>query len=87
MSGYEAVPQIGRRLAAALERIGVCDLGTLRASGALATWERLRAQGLADDAPSLLDLEAAIEGVRWHRLPAEVRKRLTDHVSALHPDY
>lgn len=81
-AGFDGVPNIGPGLATALELIGVRSVGDLRAEGAIAVWERLCSAGLRDcDGAWLLDLEGAVAGVRWHRLPADVRRRLTEYVA------
>jgi PAS domain S-box-containing protein len=68
---------IGRALAPALRAVGVSTVEDLRALGALATWERLRGASpqLATGA-TLLQLEAAVRGVRVTQLPQADRARL-----------
>ncbi len=75
-----ALPNIGPRLADGLAQVGVRAPEDLMELGAVEVWERLRGAGLYDCVSSLLALEGAIRGVRWHDLPADVRAELTDHV-------
>ncbi|MEW6226363.1 MAG: EAL domain-containing protein [Chloroflexota bacterium] len=68
---------IGRALAPGLRGVGISTVEDLRALGALATWERLRdaSPQLATEA-TLLQLEAAVRGVRISQLPQADRARL-----------
>ncbi|MFC6356927.1 TfoX/Sxy family DNA transformation protein [Luethyella okanaganae] len=72
------VVNIGPRLAAGLRGIGIDDLEELRREGAMPVWERLRRVDSFDCVHSLLALEGAIQGVRWHLLPVERRTELAD---------
>lgn len=73
-------PNIGPKLAAGLREVGIGSIDELREIGAADAWDRLRGAGLYDCVNSMLALEGAIEGVRWHHLPAERRQMLTAHV-------
>lgn len=73
-------PNIGPKLAAGLREVGIGSMDELRAVGAVDAWDRLRGADLFDCVNSMLALEGAIEGVRWHHLPAEQRQALTTHV-------
>lgn len=68
---------IGEALAPALREVGISTVEDLRAVGALATWERLRASRphLATGA-TLLQLEGAVRGIRITQLPPADRARL-----------
>jgi DNA transformation protein len=76
----ETIVNIGPKLAAGLRAVGITDLDQLRAEGAVSAWERLREADEFDCASSLLALEGAIQGIRWHHLPAERRADLTAYV-------
>lgn len=76
-------PNIGLRLADALAEIGVSDLQTLTARGAVPVWEELRSAGLFDCVHSLLALEGAIHNVRWNNLDPTVRAALRDHAKGM----
>lgn len=69
-------PNIGPRLAEALAQVGLFDLETLTARGAVPVWEQLCAAGLFDCTHSLLAPEGAIQGVRWPNLEPTVRAAL-----------
>lgn len=77
MSGnLESIVNIGPKLAAGLREIGITSIEELRADGSLAVWERLRVADQFDCAHSLLALEGAIQGIRWHQLPLDLRTDL-----------
>lgn len=76
----ESIVNIGPKLAAGLRSVGITDIDQLRAEGAISAWERLRRADEFDCVSSLLALEGAIHGIRWHHLPTEVRAELTAHV-------
>lgn len=76
----ESVVNIGPKLAAGLRNIGVDDLDQLCDEGARAVWERLRHAEQFDCVHSLLALEGAVRGIRWHDLPADLRSDLAAHV-------
>ncbi len=72
------LPNIGDTLAAKLERIGVTTEDELTALGSVEASIRI---GAADDEGCynmLYALEGAIQGVRWHSLPTEVRAKLKE---------
>lgn len=73
----ETIVNIGPKLAAGLRAVGIADIDQLRAIGAKSAWERLRWADEFDCVNSLLALEGAIQDIRWHHLPAEVRAELT----------
>ncbi|CAG7845708.1 hypothetical protein USB125703_01983 [Pseudoclavibacter triregionum] len=75
----EELPNIGPALASALRQVGIHREGELTRLGAVAAWERLREAGLYDCASSLQALEGAVQGIRWHELPAERRAALRAH--------
>lgn len=70
MSSLDEALNIGPKLRRALHQVGVDDLDTLTARGAISVWEDLRAAGLYDCINSLSALEGAIQGVRWRSLDA-----------------
>lgn len=76
----ESVVNIGPKLAAGLRNVGVNDLGQLCDEGAAPVWERLRHADEFDCVHSLLALEGAVRGVRWHDLPAHFRSDLAAYV-------
>lgn len=73
-------PNIGPKLSTALVLIGVLDVETLTARGAIPVWEEFRAAGLFDCTHSLLALEGAIRGMRTGELDPTVREALRRHV-------
>ena len=73
---------IGDQLAAELRQVGIDDRETLCAVGASAAWDRLFEAGLRDCVSSRLALEGAVRGVRWSKLPPDVRRELSHDVRA-----
>ena len=75
---------IGPVLAGELRQAGITTLEALRALGYRDAWQRVHAVNPQRDCGnSLLALAGAIEGVRWMRLPAEMRARITGEARAI----
>jgi DNA transformation protein len=81
----EQVVNIGPKLAAGLRQVGIRSLDELVDRGSIEAWELLRGAGLFDCCSSMLALEGAVQGVRWHHLPRELRDELAAHVKAAAP--
>lgn len=58
-----------------LERVGIQDLETLRAVGAVEAWHRVHETGVNPTLNLLYGLEGAIQGVRWDELDEQDRAR------------
>ena len=72
----ESLPNIGPELAIQLKKAGITNAEELVRLGAMNAWRRLVRAGLRGDVTSLLALEGAIEGIRWHEIPLERRQEL-----------
>jgi DNA transformation protein len=72
----ESLPNIGPELATQLNKAGITNAEELVRLGAMTAWRRLVRAGLRGEVNSLLALEGAIEGVRWHEIPLERRQEL-----------
>ena len=74
----ESLPNIGPELATELKKVGITNADELVRLGAMAAWRRLVRVGLRGEVNSLLALEGAIEGIRWHEIPLERRQELKE---------
>ena len=80
----EEAVNIGPRLATELHRAGINTLEELEALGYLEAWRQLHAVAPKRDCTnSCLALAGAIEGVRWMKLPKDVRARVAREVKEL----
>jgi hypothetical protein len=59
-----------------LKQIGIVNLEQLERNGAINAWRRLVQAGLDDRWQTLLELEAAVEGTSWYKVPLERREEL-----------
>lgn len=73
---------IGDALAAELRQVGIDDREALCAIGAAEAWNRLYAADLRDCVSSRLALAGAVRGVRWSKLPPDLRAELSRDVRA-----
>ena len=78
MTQLSALPNIGKKIEAHLNEIGVHTPEDLKKMGALTAWKRIRAKHPKKDCCicALYALEGAIMGIRWHELPKEVKEAL-----------
>lgn len=78
MTDIERAINIGPVLAVALRRAGIDTVEELGRLGYLAAWQRVQAMVPDRDCVhTCLALAGAVEGVRWTRLPADVRARIS----------
>ncbi len=83
MDIQEAI-NIGPRLAAELRQAGINTLEELKALGYLEAWRQLHTVAPDRDyTNSCLALAGAIEGVRWMKLPKDVRARVAQEAKAV----
>jgi DNA transformation protein len=78
----DSLPNIGPELATQLRHVGITTAEDLVHTGAVKAWQRLVNAGLRDCVHSLLALEGAIEGVRWHQISLERREELKQQAVA-----
>lgn len=74
----ESLPNIGPELANQLNKVGITNAEDLVGLGAMTAWRRLVRAGLQGEVSSLLALEGAIEGIRWHEISLERRQELKE---------
>lgn len=78
------LPNIGKTLEKRLRAIGVDtqeELGALGSLGALKKLDAINDPGCIN---MLYALEGALRGVRWHKLPTDVKDELKFKLEALH---
>ncbi|MBN1780836.1 TfoX/Sxy family DNA transformation protein [bacterium] len=65
-------------LAAALHSIGIRTLDDMMDLGSIEIAHRLQKEGFHVCLSMLCGIEGAIQGVRWHALPAKTKSRLVE---------
>lgn len=65
-----------------LDAVGVPDLVTLQALGAVAVYQRIKAAGFPASRNLLYAMAAAIQGVEWRQLTVEQRAALNEAADA-----
>jgi DNA transformation protein and related proteins len=76
MPALSDLPNLGKVVAAQLERAGIRTPADLKRAGAVGAAVKLEATGVSVCASKLSALEGAIRGVRWHTIPSRERKAL-----------
>ena len=76
MSNLTDLPNIGKKLEERLHSIGVSSPEELAALGSVEAVIRIGHATGSDCYNMLYALEGAIQGVRWHSLPTEIRKQI-----------
>lgn len=76
MGELAELPNIGKTLEEQLVKVGIETTKQLLEAGSKEAWLRIR--GIDDSAcvNRLLALEGAIQGIRWHSLPEDVKGEL-----------
>jgi DNA transformation protein len=82
MSDLTELPNIGKTLAAELEKLGVASREELVSLGSVEAARRIAKTRSGTCHSLLFALEGAIRGVRWHSLPKSDRARLKDRFDA-----
>lgn len=76
MGELQALANIGAKLEKQLEDTGIATPDALRAAGSRQAWLDIQAIDPSACYMRLCALEGALQGVRWHDLPAEVKQEL-----------
>ena len=76
MGELSNLPNIGSKLEAQLDEVGISSVDMLKSAGSREAWLRIAAIDPSACYMRLCALEGAIEGVRWHGLPEETKKEL-----------
>jgi len=90
MSDLNLLPNIGNTLAHELMKSGIASTAQLQQAGSIQAAALLEKHGFSVCRSKLCALEGAIQGIRWHLLPADDRARLwevyAEHESAAATD-
>lgn len=78
MSTLSQLVNIGQKLEQQLREIGVDTPEKLKLQGSKACWLEIKHLDASACYNRLCALEGAIQGVRWHKLPDEVKQELKE---------
>ena len=78
MSELTSLPNLGKVLAQNLETVGIKTPEQLKTMGSEEAFARLSTLDESACINMLYALEGAIQGIRWHQLPAGRKKELLD---------
>jgi DNA transformation protein len=76
MENLESLPNIGKEMVKKLNEVGIRTPKELKAIGAEQAFLRLKALDSGACFSMLCGIEGAIQGIRWHNLPAERKQEL-----------
>lgn len=76
MGELSKLPNIGKTVEAQLEQAGIHSEAELRAAGSREAWLKIQANDPSACYNRLCALEGALQGVRWHDLPAAEKEEL-----------
>lgn len=86
MGELATLPNIGPVVEGQLEAVGITTADELRRVGACEAWLRILAQDPSACINRLCGLEGAVQGMRWHQLPATTKAELKTFYKKHHPD-
>ena len=72
------LPNIGDKLEAQLNEVGIKTVEQLKESGSRQAWLNIKSIDNSACINRLYALEGAIQGIRWHNLSDEVKKELKE---------
>lgn len=81
MNELTKLPNIAEKMSQQLNAVGIITVNQLKEIGSRAAWLRILAIDSSACYNRLCGLEGAIQGVRWHHLPDEVKKSLKQFYS------
>ena len=76
MGELKTLPNIAEKLEAQLNEVGISSIDALKKAGSREAWLRIAAIDPSACYMRLCALEGAIQGVRWHHLDEETKKKL-----------
>lgn len=76
MGELQTLPNIADKLEAQLREIGIQTISQLKQTGSREAWLRILARDPSACYNRLCGLEGAVQGVRWHSLPADTKAEL-----------
>lgn len=77
------LPNIGSKLEAQLNEIGIETAEQLKKVGSKQAWLDIKAIDSSACINRLCAIEGAIQGIRWHSLSGEVKKELKEFYNAV----
>ncbi len=78
MGELSKLPNIGKTLEEQLLRAGITTPEQLRETGSREAWLRILAFDPSACYNRLCGLEGAVQGIRWHQLPGEIKGELKE---------
>jgi DNA transformation protein len=78
MSELTNLPNIAAEMEKQLNAVGIMTVEQLKETGSREAWLRILATDPSACYNRLCGLEGAIQGVRWHNLPIDVKKELKE---------
>ncbi|EMS71559.1 TfoX/Sxy family protein [Ruminiclostridium cellobioparum] len=78
MGELEKLPNIGKEIERQLNEVGITTFEQLSIMGSRQAWLRIKSIDDSACINRLYGLEGAIRGIRWHKLPEEVKGELKE---------
>ncbi|AJA46940.1 TfoX domain-containing protein [Clostridium pasteurianum DSM 525 = ATCC 6013] len=78
MGELSKLPNIGNKVEAQLNEVGIETVEQLKKVGSKEAWLSIKAIDSSACINRLCALEGAIRGIRWHSLPSEVKDELKE---------
>ena len=83
MGELSKLPNIGEKLEAQLEEVGIHTIEELKKAGSKQAWLDIKAIDNSACINRLCALEGAIQGTRWHSLSSEVKGQLKEFYNSV----
>ena len=78
MGELSSLPNIGKTVQQQLNEVGIETIKQLNEAGSRQAWLRIKSIDDSACINRLYALEGAIQGIRWHNLPQEVKDELKE---------
>lgn len=78
MGELSTLPNIGKSVEQQLNEVGIETIKQLNEAGSRQAWLRIKSIDDSACINRLYALEGAIQGIRWHNLPQEVKDELKE---------
>lgn len=83
MGELSKLPNIGKKLEAQLNEVGIETIEQLKKVGSKQAWLDIKAIDSSACINRLCALEGALQGIRWHSLSTEVKNELREFYNAV----
>lgn len=83
MGELRKLPNIGEKVEAQLNEVGIETFEQLKKAGSKQAWLDIKAIDSSACINRLCALEGAIQGIRWHNLSTEVKNELKEFYNAV----